>query len=95
MHGQRGGTVVLIGMVWLCQIGGCYGLGCLLGTVGRGFVFGVMADSKIYALALIMHGKEWGKVKGSVEWEKNEEERKQVYKVSSRFRGTRKQTLRT
>jgi len=58
MHGQRGGTVVLIGTVWSCQIAGCYGLGCSLGTIGRGFVFGVMADSKRYALALIMRGKE-------------------------------------
>ena len=40
-----------------------------------------MADSKRYALALNMYGKEWGKVKGSVEWENNEEERKQVHKV--------------
>jgi len=57
MHGQRGGTVVLTGTVWSCQIDGYYGLGCSLGTVETGFVFGVMADSKRYALALNMHGK--------------------------------------
>ena len=58
MHGQRGGTVVLVGTVWPCQIPSCYGLSCSLGTVGRGYVFGVKADSKGIVLALIMHGEE-------------------------------------
>ena len=58
-----------------------------------GYVLGVKADSKEIILALIMHGKEWGKVNGSMEWEGNGEEGQQEHKVRSRFRGTRKQTL--
>ena len=49
MHGQRGGTVVLKGTATPCQLTGCRGLRSTLGTVGRSFVFGVMADSKRYA----------------------------------------------
>ena len=75
---------MLIGTVWSCQIAGCYGLSFLLGTVGRGYVFGVKADSIWFALALNMHGKECGH--GSVEWKKKEEEDQLEHKVSSQFR---------
>ena len=60
IHGQRGGTIVLIGTVCPCQIAGSYGQNCSLGTTEKGYVFGVMTDSKRYALAFIMHGKECG-----------------------------------
>jgi len=51
-----------------CQLAGCLGLKCSLGTVGRGLVFGVKADSKRIVLALNMMEKSKGKSNGSVEW---------------------------
>jgi len=78
---------VLVGTVCPCQIAGCYGLICSLGTVEIGYVFGVKADSVGFALALIMHGKECGKVNGSVKWKENEEEHQLEPKESSQFRG--------
>jgi len=56
-HGQRGGTVVLLGTVWPCQLAGCYSQTCSLGSVEIGYVLGVKAYSKGIALALIKHGK--------------------------------------
>jgi len=56
-HDQRGSTVVLLDTVWPCELAGCYGKTCSLGTVGIGYVFTVKADSKGIALALIKHGK--------------------------------------
>jgi len=55
------GTVVLKDMATSCELAGCLGLKCSLGTVGRGFVFGVKLDSKWIVFALNMHGKEYGK----------------------------------
>jgi len=52
---------MLKGTATPCQLAGCLGVKCSLGTVGRGFVFGVKADSKRIVLILNMHGKEYGK----------------------------------
>ena len=71
---------MLLGTVCPCRLAGCYDLICSLGTVEIGYVFGVKVDSMGFALTLNVHGKECGKVNGSVEWKEKEEEHQLEHK---------------